>query len=344
MSRTKKQQKPRKPRKHAQTPKKKSNKKSNKKSILSPAKPTSTEKSNIRKILNPITDTQMQTEYNKLKSMGCKGAKRASSVTRTGNTIVDRFTMKERLHTKGHQQIDFYTFWKHRAHYRKIPYIKKMIDFYKTRKIDELRKFKYIFNLYFSSISIFRPIVAMEVYCKINATRVLDFTMGWGGRLVGAYALGLDAYIGIDANPHLEKPYQELTDFLQDQENENETTIDLHFQDATTFDYSTVTYDAVFTSPPYYDLEMYRRKNNDTREKTKEEWHESFYFPVFRETWKHLQHNGHYCLNVPKEIYEDACIPILGKAHKKFPLKKKQRSDTNKYSEFIYVWVKSDKS
>ena len=41
-----------------------------------------------------------------------------------------------------------------------------------------------------------------------------------------------------------------------------------------------------------------------------------------------------------EEIYENACIPILGKCKTKILLKKKQRSDKNQYKEFIYVWRK----
>lgn len=302
--------------------------------------PSEKEKQNIQNILNPIDRDKIKKEFAQLKAMGCKGAREASALTRVGNNIVDCFTGKERLHTKGHQQIDFYTFWHNRDYYRTVPYIKKMLVFYESRNVDEMRKFKYIFNLYFSSISIFRPIVSMEVYCRVKATKVLDFTMGWGGRLVGACALGLESYIGIDSNKHLEKPYKEMVSFLKSQEEEPQATTDikLYFKDATKFDYSTVKYDCVFTSPPYYDLEVYRNQSSSKRDK--ETWHNEFYFPVFKETWKHLQNNGHYCLNVPVEIYKDACIPILGKCSFKIPLKKKERTGNHPYKEFIYVWKK----
>ena len=141
--------------------------------------------------INPITETKIITEYNKLTQMKCKGAINASSHIRLGNAVVDYFTLVERLHTKANKNIDFYTFWEQRDKYKKVPHIKKMLEFYKTRKIDEIRKFKYIYNLYFSSVTIFKPVVAMETYCRVHAKRVLDYTMGWGGRLVGACALNL---------------------------------------------------------------------------------------------------------------------------------------------------------
>ena len=40
------------------------------------------------------------------------------------------------------------------------------------------------------------------MYKKYDATRVLDFTAGWGARMVAAMALDID-YIGIDSNKSL---------------------------------------------------------------------------------------------------------------------------------------------
>jgi hypothetical protein len=178
--------------------------------------------------------------------------------------------------------------------------------------------------------------MAMEIYCKYSPKiAILDPTMGWGGRLVGACALDLPKYIGIDSNRNLEKPYKELCAFLKDK---TTCEIDVRFQDALTVDYSKIKYDMVLTSPPYYNIEIYR----DTREKTKEKWNTEFYRPLFSETWKHMSSPGYYCLNVPEEIYEENCIPILGKAHKKMLLKKQKRtkSAADKYKEYIYVWQK----
>jgi len=287
------------------------------------------------------TDDLLQ-EYQKLRQMKCTQALKANGRTRLGNKIVDAFTLVERLHTKGHQNVSFYEFWQKRKQYVKKPYVKKMVDFYKNRNVSDVQKFKYIYNLYFSSIAIFRPVMAMEVYCRVNAKRVLDFTMGWGGRLVGACALNLDAYIGIDANRHLIAPYGDLRRFLEkDESNDSQTEITLLFQDALTVDYSRFDYDTVFTSPPYYNLEKYRN-TVENKYKTKEEWNRDFYGPLFRKTWTHLQSNGHYCINVPVEIYENACVPILGKCNQKIILKKGKRNpkQATEYSEYIYVWKK----
>lgn len=300
---------------------------------------TMAEKRKIVHILNPVTVDMALKEFMKLQTiMTCSQAKKTSSRTTLGNNVVDAFTLIERLHTKGHQGISFYDFWKNRKEYSIKPYIKNMLKFYESRQIDEIRKYKYIYNLYFSSISIFRPIVAIELYCKVKSKRVLDFTMGWGGRLVGACALSLDAYYGIDLNKHLETPYREMVNMLQSVPG-HRTDIHLFFKDALTIDYSKMDYDTVLTSPPYYDLEVYRRNNEYG---SHEEWNEQFYKPLIRKTYQHLKIGGHYCLNVPHTIYEDGCVPVLGKCSAKIMLKKGERNIGGDYKEYIYIWKKEN--
>ena len=302
-----------------------------------------TQKEQIVQEIHPISEEDIEKSWNKLRNLKCKGAIAASAGIQIGNDVVDKFTLIERLHTKGHTGIDFYTFWYNRNHFRKVGYVKNMLEYYQNRDISEIRKWKYIFNLYFSSISIFRPVMSMEIYCTFRPRiAVLDPTMGWGGRLVGACALDLPKYIGIDANVHLDPLYRDMCSFLLPR---SKTKIELFFQDALTVDYSQLAYDMVFTSPPYYNIEVYRKgdtKDSKKNNKTKEEWNETFYKPLLERTWTYLQSPGYYILNVPQEVYDTACIPILGKASRKIALKKQKRtkSAAKTYEEFIYVWKK----
>ena len=124
--------------------------------------------------------------------------------------------------------------------------------------------------------------------------------------------------------------------FLREQG--TKTEIDIRFQDALQVDYQKLNYDTVMTSPPYYDLEKYRSSKKIPE--TKEKWMETFYKPLYEKTWDGLKKGGHYCLNIPQEIYEHTCIPVLGKSHMQFLLKKKDRSEESQYKEYIYVWRK----
>ena len=289
--------------------------------------------------LHPSSSEKALREFETLrKRMTCPKAKQAASRTTLGNSIVDTFTLIERLHAKGEQNISFYEFWQQRAEFKKKPYVKKMLEFYETRNIDEIRKLRYIYNLYFSAITIFRPVMAMELYCRVNARRVLDFTMGWGGRLVGACALNLEAYYGIDLNTHLREPYNEMVRTLKKSSDMN-THIQLYFQDALTIDYSRMDYDTVFTSPPYYRMEVYRKGNSTAWSES--DWNTRFYTPIIKKTYAHLKPEGHYCLNVPDKIYREVCIHILGKCTRKILLKKGERKKGESYKEYIYIWKRS---
>ena len=294
---------------------------------------------NIADRIQTISHNTIKKDFSKLKGLTCSDVVLASGRTSLGNKIVDAFTFVERLHTKGNKHVSFYEFWEKRDVYKKKAFIRNLLAFYQTRKIDEIRKYKYIYNLYFSSIAIFRPLMAMEIYCKIKPKRVLDFTMGWGGRLVGACALGLEAYYGVDQNIHLKEPYDHMIEFLES-DPEHKTEIRVHFKDALDIDYTKMEYDCVFTSPPYYDIETYRG-SEEGKYKSKEDWDNRFYKPLFKKTYDSMKEGGSYCLNVPDYIYAGVCVPLFGKCSLKIPLKKGERTPgKDKYKEYVYVWRK----
>jgi hypothetical protein len=276
-------------------------------------------------------------DYTRLVEIGCK-AKHQSTKMLTGNRVVDAFTFTERLNTIGTKGISFYDLWENRESYSRKPYIKKYLAFAKKQHQQKTAKVWYnLYRFYFTSINCFRPLVAMEYYCKFSPKCVLDMTAGWGGRLVGACALNIPKYIGIDNNEALRDPYRKLVEFLKPQ---TKTDMEIRIEDALKVDYSKYTYDMVFTSPPYYDLEIYG--SAPAKYGTKDKWDAEFYKPLFESTYRHMQSGGHYCLNVSPEIYERACIPTLGECTDKYPLKKsdRQTESRKKYTEFVYVWRK----
>ena len=279
-----------------------------------------------------ITEKDVLEDFNKLQEIGCNYHKALSQI---GNKVVNKYTIIERLNTLGHKGINFYDIWKNKNELKKKPSNKSMIDYYKktNKNYPEIKVWFRISNLYYSAISIFKPLIAMDIYCRYKPNTILDFTMGWGGRLVGACALNVPKYIGIDMNSNLKMPYQKLSHFLHKHSN---TEIELYFQDALTIDYSKLNYDVVLTSPPYYDIEIY----GPNQVKSKEKWNNEFYKPIFEMTFKYLKKDGYYCLNIPREVYTSVAIKVLGKCLIKIPLPKMKRKSDEKYHEFIYVWQK----
>ncbi len=308
--------------------------------MFQPTTLTDISKTKISKLIKPITLNDATKDFIKLQLIANDFAS-ISSRCRLGNDIVDYFTFTERLNTKGKYDINFYEFITNIEEFKKKKFIANMLKYYEDVKNKNKTKNNYVvlkevYNICISAINIFRPLVAMEIYAKYNPSSILDFTCGWGGRLVGACALNIPNYIGIDINTNLINPYLEMKTFFK---NISETNVDIFFESAVTFDYSKITYDMVLTSPPYYFLEKY--SNNDNYS-SKIEMKNSFYIPVISNTYKYLKIGGHYCLNINKEIYEDICIHLLGIATDIMPLKKSKRQ--NNYQEFIYIWYKQDEN
>ena len=298
------------------------------------------EKETISNSIKPISLKNATEDFNKLKLLSDNFVKDPFNISprcRIGNNIVDFFTFTERLNTKGKYDVNFFEFISNIDEFKKKKFISNMLKYYEDVKNKNKTKNNYIvlkevYNICISAINIFRPLVAMEIYVKYKPNSVLDFTCGWGGRLVGACALNIPNYIGIDINTNLLNPYLKMKSFFN---NISETNVDIFFENAVDFDYSKITYDMVLTSPPYYFLEKY---SNNECYASKTEMKNKFYIPVFSNTYKYLKTGGHYCLNINKEIYQDICVDLLGVANDFIPLKKSKRQ--NNYEEFIYVWYK----
>jgi len=293
----------------------------------------------LHKQIKNISIEDVETDYQELKQMSDgikKGTTKVSDRCRVGNNIVDYFTFEERLRTRGKYDINFYEFVERIDEFSKKKFIQNMLLYYETTKNKNKTKnravvLKEVYNICISAINIFRPLIAMEIYAKYNPTCILDPCAGWGGRGVGAAALNVPRYIGVEINHGLKEGYTQMVDFLKPRSN---TQIDMHFQDALSINYSALPrYDMVFTSPPYYFLEKY--PNNKTY-KNKATMNEEFYIPLFKKTYASLQPNGWFILNVNKEIYEAVCLHLFGQALEIIPLKKSKRQ--NEYGENIYVW------
>jgi hypothetical protein len=303
---------------------------------LKEEKYTKQEKEEISFKIKPISLERVKQDYEKLQTIDLTNI---SSRCLIGNDVVDYFTFVERLNTKGKYNANFYDFLWNIEEFKKKKFIQNMLIYYETTKNKNNTKnqyvvYKEVYNICISAINIFRPVIAMEIYTRFKPTAILDFTCGWGGRLVGACALNIPRYIGIDINENLKPCYEKMVEFFKDTPVQK-TDIQLFIQDALTFDYQSIEYDMVFTSPPYFSLEKY---SFNTVYKSKDEMKNVFYIPLFQKTYQYLKQGGHYCLNVNQEIYSEICIPLFGKATYEIPLKKSKRQ--NNYSESIYVWIK----
>jgi 16S rRNA G966 N2-methylase RsmD len=293
-------------------------------------------KREIANKIKNITIIDVEKEMNELIKIG-KNADKIGPRSRIGNNIVDYFTFLQRLETKGKYDTNFFEFLENIEEFKKKKFIQTMLTYYKEIKNKNKTKndyivYKEVYNICISAINIMRPLNCMEIYTKYNAKRVLNFCAGWGGSTVAAAALNLEAFYGVELNIDLNTPYDKMVSYLK---TKSATFFDIQFCDALYADYSKMSYDTVFTSPPYYFLEKYA---NNLKYNSKKDMDEKFYKPLFTKTYNGLQNGGYYIINICNEVYDNVLKKLLGDAHEIFPLKKSKRQ--NDYTEMVYVWRK----
>ena len=290
------------------------------------------DKKGIANSIKPISYAEAVADFVRLNQIDLTKVK---AETKIGNKFLDFFTFEERLNTRTRKGMNFYEFMVDKE-YHERPYIRNLLVYQQNLKVNELTKLFRIHSLHNGSVALFKPLKAKQVYEQFKPTVVLDPCMGWGGRLLGAVSHKVPHYIGIDLNVNLKEAYQSMVQTLNELTKLDKLTkIDLHFCDAVGFDYSTLKYDMIFTSPPYFNTELY----SHTNKKTKQEWIDQFYKPLFQNTFENLLVGGWMCINVSKVIYESVFIDLFGVASILMPMTLKLRP-TQSQPEFIYCWKK----
>lgn len=298
---------------------------------------SSFDKRKISSFIRQTTEFTALKDFQKLQQIG-NNASTFSPRCRIGNESVDFFTFHHRLETKGKYNVNFYEFLENLEFFKKKKFISNMLDYYSREKnnTNPFKVYKEVYNICISSINIFRPLMAMEVFAKYKPFCVLDPCAGWGGRLIGAMALNVPQYIGIEINSSLSVTYQTMVRFYKTMASNIKTKVTMKFQSCANISYELLDeYDMVFTSPPYYFIEKYPK---NVQYESKEEMRVKFYNVFITNSWAYLKRGGHFILNVNQEIYRDCCVSLLGEADEILPLKKSQRQ--NKYVEYLYVWKK----
>ena len=150
------------------------------------------------------------------------------------------------------------------------------------------------------SVSNFRPTIARyiyETYCEAGAT-VLDPCMGYGGRLLGSIVSStVYAYHGVDP---CVKTYDGNCRLDVELNNTHHNKFfNVPFEDFTT----TMRYDFIFTSPPYFDLEKYSDEPTQSylRYPQYEEWVKGFLQPLIEKSYAYLKKGKYFAINVHGE-------------------------------------------
>lgn len=130
----------------------------------------------------------------------------------------------------------------------------------------------------------------MKVVQFFKPKRWLDPTAGWGDRLRIAIASGVE-YVGVDSNMSMQSAYKAIVDDKANGDHKKYKVIPGRFQDAKI----TGKFDLVFTSPPFFTVEVYE---NMVEWKDVEEFMEEFLRPLLRKSNDHLKKGGHIVLYI----------------------------------------------
>lgn len=200
----------------------------------------------------------------------------------------------------------------------------------------------------------FKPAVAKAFYDFFKAKDVLDFSSGWGDRLVGFHASGAESYTGIDPNSKMHPHYRSITKYCN-----TGKKVNLICSPAEDADLSDVSVDFVFTSPPYFNIEKYSQEGTQSwkRYKTSDAWVDGFLKPTLDNVWSCLREGGRLAVNIADKKGVDICGPmldhmaskegatyegVLGYKMMKRPDSEGKHDSNYVFCEPVFIWAKGD--
>lgn len=184
------------------------------------------------------------------------------------------------------------------------------------------------FRINLGSVVMFKAATAKYLYKKYHATKVLDPTAGWGGRMLAAHSLGIE-YTGIDTNIDLKPAYDSMIEFLADDK------LAMIWDHCLDIDFGQLDYDFVLTSPPYVNLESYQHMTPWTNDKI---YYQEFLIPLWENCLAHIRPGGHVALNISPKMYELALTFGLAPADIQEELL--QQTGVRSRSDKIYIWTR----
>ena len=266
-----------------------------------------------------ITEDELIDDINKLKKYDANENKRCFY----GNKFLYHFQMENLCKVSIKGMSSLYDIMNNDESYKKL--YGRMLKLNRTgtlaNKLFEANRFN-------NAVVFFKATTAKYIYNKYKATSVLDPTAGWGGRMLGADALGIK-YTGIDTNTNMIDTYQEMINRLDG----DNTMI---FDDCLNVDFSEIEYDFVLTSPPYINIEVYEHM---TPYESNKAFYEKFLIPLLNKCLKHIKKDGKVAFNISPAMYKDLIKYGFRKCDIEDELLQQKRLGKDK-NDKIYIWNK----
>jgi hypothetical protein len=257
--------------------------------------------------------------------------------------ISDYFIEDCRIFTKRYDQsLTLLEYWSANKHIIK----QKAMDTFNNTDFYSLRES--LFSLY-HEVGTFRPTNIVSIIRKFNSKSVLDFSAGWGDRLIGSLACNVDLYCGVDPNTCVFNKYTTITNFFKKHFKINTNTIFINspFEDAILP--NDTYFDLICTSPPYFNLENY--SNEDTQSINKypllDDWYDKFLITSIKKAWKHLRINGHMVIIINDIFNKDRFVSNMIDAINSFEdslylgvISYTEESKIKKSPQPMWIWKK----
>lgn len=144
------------------------------------------------------------------------------------------------------------------------------------------------------SVSNFRPSASRAIYDKYGGDIVYDPSCGFGGRLLGAISSPVvKKYIGCEPSSKTNKGLQKMV------ENLGNIEVDLYDMGSEVFELNEDV-DLAFTSPPYFNTEIYSDEETQSCNKFPEymDWLDGYLHKTILNTVDHIKRGGHLIINI----------------------------------------------
>ena len=136
----------------------------------------------------------------------------------------------------------------------------------------------------------------VEHLCPVMWGRVYDYSMGYGGRLLGIGASNMKYdYVGVDPNTETIKYLNYLNDLI-----EESIGVKGEINCSTSEEYTPQDIDCAFSSPPYFNLEKYSDEDTQcmVRYGTMDDWFDGYVAPTMRNIYNGLNADGIFATNI----------------------------------------------
>ena len=139
-----------------------------------------------------------------------------------------------------------------------------------------------------------------------NPKKILDISAGWGDRLLLSISLNYE-YLGYDPNINLKNGHDKIIQMFGNPEKHK-----IIYTPFETANINNDYYDLVFSSPPFFNLELYSLDSSQSCIKYPNfnDWIVNFLFMSLFKSWNSLKNNGYLIIHMADTREYSICEPM----------------------------------